>query len=88
MGKKSKKSAATTPTAITQLAKDPGPSKKGLILDTTCLDLGNTSWESIYNLIEAEEPEEILEEATANSSNKSEASLKDLACSYLHRIAS
>jgi len=82
MGKKSKKSATTSP-----LAKDPGPSKKGLISDTTCLGLGNTSWESIYNLIEVEELEELSEEAMADSNNKSEGTLKELACSFLHRIA-
>lgn len=87
MGKKSNKSAAAAPTAVVQPAKDPRPSKKGLILDTTCLGLGNTSWESIYNLIEAKELEEVSEEATTDSTDKSEASLKDLACSYLHRIA-
>jgi len=47
MGKKPKKPKATP------MAKEPRPSKKGLISDTTCLSLGNTSWESIYNLIEA-----------------------------------
>ena len=88
MGKKSKKFVATAaPTATVQPTNDPGPGKKGLISDTTCLGLGNTSWQSIYNLIEAEEPEEVSEEATADSTNKSEASLKDLADSYLHRIA-
>ena len=64
MGKKSKKAKATL------VAKEPGPSKKGLISDTTCLGLGNASWERIYNLIEAEEPEELEEEATADSTNK------------------
>lgn len=87
MGKKSKKSAAATPTIVVQPAKDPRPRKKGLISDTTCLSFGNTSWESIYNLIEAEEPEEVSEEAITDLTRKSEASLKDLACSYLHRIA-
>jgi len=87
MGKKSKRPvAATTTTAKVQPTSDPGPSKKGLILDTTCIGLGNASWQSIYNLIEAEEPEETMEEATVGSTNKSEASLKDLANSYLHRI--
>lgn len=87
MGKKSKKSmAATAPIATVQPTSDPGPSKKGLISDTTCLGLGNTSWKSIYNLIEVEEPDEVSEEATADSTNKSEASLKDLTDSYLHRI--
>ena len=82
MGKKSKKITIVVP-----LVKDLGPSKKGLISDTTCLGLGNTSWKSIYNLIEAEEPEELSEEAIANSTNKLEGTLKELACSYLHRIA-
>jgi len=57
MGKKS--TAASAPIATVKPAKDLGPSKKGLTSDTTCLGLGNTSWESIYNLIEAEEPKEI-----------------------------
>lgn len=87
MGKKSKRSAvAAAPTVIVQPTNDPRPSKKGLISETTCFGLGNTSWQSIYNLIEAEDPEEVSKEATANSTNKSEASLKDLADSYLHRI--
>lgn len=66
MGKKSKKFATAVPPA-----KDRGPSKKGLISDTTCLRLGNTSWESIYNLIEVEEPEELSEEVMTDSTNKS-----------------
>ena len=72
MEKKSKKFVATAPTTVVQPAKDPGPSKKGLISDTTCLTLGNTSWESIYDLIEAEELEEVSEEATTDSTDKSE----------------
>lgn len=82
MGKKSKKSATIAPPT-----KYPGPSKKRLISDTTCLGLGNTSWESIYNLIKVEEPEELSKEATTDSTNKSEGTLKELACSFLHRIA-
>ena len=58
MGKKSKKSTATAPTPIAHPVKDLRPIKKGLISYTTCLGLGNTSWDSIYNLIEVEEPEE------------------------------
>lgn len=81
MGKKSKKSTATP------IAKELEPSKKGLISDTMCLGLGNTSWESNYNLIEAEDPEELSEEAKTDSTKKSEGTLKELACSYLHRIA-
>lgn len=88
MGKKSKRSAAVAALAVTvQSTIDPGPSKKGLISDTTCLSLENTSWQSIYNLIEAEELETISVQAIANSTRKSEASLKDLAHSHLHQIA-
>lgn len=81
MGKKVKKAKAPV------VVKEPEPSKKGLISDTTCLDLGKASWESIYNLLEAEEVEELEEEATANSTRKSENTLKELACSFLHKIA-
>lgn len=88
MGNKSKRSAAAAALAVTvQSTSDPGPSKKGLILDTTCLGLGNTSWQSIYNLIEVEELETVPVQATAYSNRKSEASLRDLADSYLQRIA-
>lgn len=82
MGNKSKKFATTAPPK-----KDPGPSKKGLISDTMCLGLGNTSWESIYNLTKVEEPEELFEEAMDDSTDKFEGTLKELACSFLHRIA-
>ena len=63
------------------------PTKKVLTSDTTCFGLGKASWESIYNLLEAEDPEELEVEATADGMNKSENTLKELACSYLHRIA-
>lgn len=66
MGKKAKKAKAPV------IAKEPELNKKGLISDTTCLNLGNASWESIYNLIEVEEPEELEEEAMVDSTSKSE----------------
>lgn len=66
---------------------DPGPSKKGLISDTTCLGLGKSTWLSIYNLIKAEELEITTVQATADSTRKYDATLKDLADCYLHRIA-
>ena len=88
MGKKSKKPGTAVASVVTeQHAADPGPSKKGLISDTTCLGLGNTTWQSIYNLVEAEEPQQTTVEALADASQKSDATLKDLADSYLHRIA-
>ena len=81
MGKKVKKAKAPV------VVKEPEPINKWLISDTTCLGLGKSSWESIYNLIEVEEPEEMEEEATADSNNESKGTLKELAYSYLHRIA-
>ena len=88
MGKKSKKTRTTSASVVTgQHIADPGPSKKGLISDTTCLGLDRTTWLSIYNLIEAEEPERTTVQATTGSTQKSDATLKDLANSYLHRIA-
>ena len=55
MMKKSKKPKAPV------IAKEE-PVKKALTTDTTCLGLGKASWESIYNLLEAEDLEEIEEE--------------------------
>jgi len=88
MGKKSKKSGTASASAgIGQHIADPRPSQKGLISDTTCLGLGKTTWLSIYNLIEALEPQVTTIQATADLTRKSDATLKDLADSYLHRIA-
>jgi len=57
MGKKSKKTAiASASLATGQPIADSRIKKKGLISDTTCLGLGRTTWQSTYNLIEAEEP--------------------------------
>lgn len=64
------------------------PVKNVLIVDTTYLGLGKASWESIYNLLEAEDPEEIEELGTTDSTNKSKSTLKELVYSYLHGIAS
>ena len=88
MGKKSKKTTTASASAATgQHTADPGARKKGMIFDTTCLGPGKTTWLSIYNLIEAEEPEVTTVLATADPTRKSDATLKDLADSYLHRIA-
>ena len=88
MGKKSKKTtvASTAPTTG-QAAVDLANQKKGLISDTTCLGLAKTTWQSTYNLIEAEELKVTAVQATAGSSRKSDGTLKDLADSFLHRIA-
>jgi len=88
MGKKSKKTtiAPAAPTTVQPIA-EPGMKKKGLISDTTCLGLRKTTWQSTYNLLEAEEPKVTEIQATADSTSKSEGTLKDLADSFLHRIA-
>ena len=88
MGKKSKKTAiASTAPATGEVVADPAPKKKGLISDTTCSGLCKTTWQSTYNLIEAEEPKVTAAQATASSNRKSDGTLKDLADSFLHRIA-
>jgi len=88
MGKKSKKTTVA-PTASTtgQTIADLGTKRKGLISNTTCLGLGRTTWQSTYNLIEAEEPKVTEVQATTDSTRKSDRTLKDLADSFLHRIA-
>lgn len=37
-------------------------------------------------MIEVEEPKELEEEATTDSTSKSEGTLKEISCSYLHKI--
>ena len=59
-----------------------------LYADTACnKDAGISTWEGMYNLLEEENPVVMKVLATAGSSNTSEATLKELACSFLHRIA-
>ena len=88
MGKKCKKTTvASTAPATGQAIADPANKKKGLISDSTCLGLAKTTWQSTYNLIEAEEPKVTGVQATTGSSRKSDGTLKDLANSFLHRIA-
>ena len=50
-------------------------------------DAGITTWEGMYNLLEEENPRVMQVTATAGSHWSSEASLTELACSLLHRIA-
>lgn len=88
MGKKSKKiTGASIASAAGQAVVDPSNIKKGLISDTTCSGLIRTTWQGTYNLIEAEEPQLTTVQAIADSTRKSEGTLKDLADSFLHRIA-
>lgn len=62
-------------------------SKKGLISDTTCTGLNKTTWQGTYNLLEAEQPKVSVSTAAADPLKKSDATLKELANSFLHRIA-
>ena len=59
-----------------------------LYTDTTCnKDAGITTWEGMYSLLEEEDPKVMEVMATTGSHGSSEASITDLACSFLHRIA-
>ena len=59
-----------------------------LYADTSCNKVaGITTWEGMHNLLEEENPRVMEVAAIAGSSNSSEASLTELACSFLHRIA-
>lgn len=89
MGKKSKKTAiASALPATGQPMAELGTKIKGLISDTTCLGLGKTTWQSTYNLIKAEEPKVTIVQVTTDATRKSDATLNDLADSFLHRISS
>ena len=58
-----------------------------LYVDTDCnKDAGITTWEGMFNFLEEEYPRVMDVAATAGSSNSSEASLTELACSFLHQI--
>ena len=85
MGKKSKRTTGSTATPVAgQAATVP---KKSIISDTTCTGLAKTTWQGTYNLLEAEQPQKTVAEATVDIQRKSDAILKDLADSFLHRIA-
>ena len=59
-----------------------------LYADTACnKDVGITTWEGMFNFLEEENPRVMDVAATIGSSNSSEASLTELACSFLHRVA-
>ena len=58
-----------------------------LYTDTACnRDGGISTWESMYRLLEEENPRIMKVTAVADSQGSSEASLEELACSFLHRI--
>ena len=59
-----------------------------LYTDTACnRDAGISTWEGMYRLLEEENPKLMKVDSAAGSQNSSEASLEELACSFLHRIA-
>jgi len=70
--------------------KDPSSKDKEmtpLYTDTTCnKDVGITTWEGMYSLLEEEDPKLMEVMTMAGSHGSSEASIADLACSFLHRI--
>ena len=58
-----------------------------LYTDTACnRDARIATWEGMYNLLEEENPRVMEVVATTGSNGSSEASLKEIACSFLHRI--
>lgn len=58
-----------------------------LFTDTTCtIEAGISTWEGLYNLLEEENPRVMEVTVTADAHRSSEASLAELACSFLHRV--
>jgi len=58
-----------------------------LYTDTVCnRDARIATWEGMYNLLEEENPRVMEVAATTGSNSSSEASIIELACSFLHRI--
>jgi len=59
-----------------------------LYTDTACnRDAGISMWEGMYRLLKEENPRVMKVTAVADSQGSSEASLEELACSFLHHIA-
>jgi len=59
-----------------------------LYIDTTYnRDVGVTTWEGKHSLLEEENPRVMEVTATADSRRSFEASITELACFFLHRIA-
>ena len=56
-----------------------------LYTNTTCnKDVGITTWEGMYSLLEEENPKMMEFAATKRSHGSAEASITELACSFLH----
>ncbi len=59
-----------------------------LFTNTTCSwDGGISTWEAMYQLLEDEKPRIMEVTVTVDERGSSEASLTELACLFLHRIA-
>ena len=59
-----------------------------LYIDTACnRDASITTWEAMYSLLEEENPKIMEVTTTAGSHGSSKASITELDCSFLHRIA-
>ena len=71
--------------------KTPSSEEKEIVplyTDTACnRGAGIATWEGMYNLLEEENPRVMEVTAVAGSQSSYEASLEDLACSFLHQIA-
>jgi len=61
------------------------PEMVPLFFDTTCSKDGGTStWETMYNLLEEEQPRPLVTKATTDAQESSDASYFEIACSFLH----
>ena len=82
MSKKLKKSKINT------IPKEKSAKVK-LITDTTCLGLRKISWEEVYNLLEDKNSTMTKEKVTVpvQDLESEDNPLKELADSYLHRVA-
>jgi len=80
-----------TQVRIGKKSKTPSSEEKEMVplyTDTACnRDAGIATWEGMYNLLEEENPRVMEVTVVASSQSSSEASLEDLACSFLHLIA-
>ena len=80
MGKKNK--------AQSSEAREKTKEMPPLYTDSACnRDAGISTWEGMYRLLEEEKPRIMKVTAVAGAPRSSEATLEDLACSFLHRIA-
>ena len=60
-----------------------------LFRNTTCSREGGTStWEVMYNILEEDQPRIMETNVTVDEQDSSDASMLEMACSFLHHIAS